>query len=355
MQVYGSGTLTDSKRNEQDFWLHNAGEPFYQHGDGTMFEVESNGNNTHLQHIYNMQDCSSVELLRIINLKMRNANEIQLQRNLLLRMVKQNMEIQGLKRELDYSRLVEAESSKLIQSTYQELFHPGGYHEHRAAEEDESWASCDSIGLSNMEDYNTPSISGEFAGMAELSGENVCLSRYREKLSSFSKSQQRELMRDLLEHYNLDGYSKDHVSSSSAGLRRNEKHKMRSIARHLKKPNQISNMELFKTEMCRSWTEHGMCPYGKFCRFAHGYEELRVRPKPHKYKTEKCKKFLAGYCPYGSRCCFVHDPNEQYRKSDLTAEDSKLSPQSRSRRLRWRSTPVHIRKKGVANLNLTKS
>merc|ERR550534_3356748 len=75
--------------------------------------------------------------------------------------------------------------------------------------------------------------------------------------------------------------------------------------------HQKFNVELFKTEICRSWAKFGLCPYGLSCRFAHGRAELRVRPKPHwKYKTEMCKKYLAGYCPYGSRCYFVHKPNE---------------------------------------------
>jgi len=78
--------------------------------------------------------------------------------------------------------------------------------------------------------------------------------------------------------------------------------------------NQNFKAELFKTEMCRSWSTFGLCPYGESCRFAHGRCELRVRPRPHwKYKTQLCKKFLAGYCPYGSRCSFVHMPNEQER------------------------------------------
>jgi len=73
------------------------------------------------------------------------------------------------------------------------------------------------------------------------------------------------------------------------------------------------NVDLFKTEICRSWRKFGACIYGQCCHFAHGIDELRVRPKPHRnYKTEMCKKFLAGFCPYGSRCCFVHNPNEQY-------------------------------------------
>jgi len=77
--------------------------------------------------------------------------------------------------------------------------------------------------------------------------------------------------------------------------------------------DQKFNAELFKTEICRSWRKFGACIYNDSCHFAHGASELRVRPKPHRnYKTEMCKKFLAGYCPYGPRCCFVHNPNEQY-------------------------------------------
>jgi hypothetical protein len=81
--------------------------------------------------------------------------------------------------------------------------------------------------------------------------------------------------------------------------------------------------ELYKTEMCRSWAKFGLCPYGESCRFAHGHGELRVKPKPHwKYKTEMCKKFLAGYCPYGSRCSFVHMPYEQQNRSLLNGPRS---------------------------------
>jgi len=86
--------------------------------------------------------------------------------------------------------------------------------------------------------------------------------------------------------------------------------------------------ELFKTELCRSWVKFGLCPYRENCRFAHGRAELRMRPKLHwKYKTELCKKFLAGYCPYGSRCSFVHLTNDwrraigRMRRSVQTAAD----------------------------------
>merc|ERR1719204_1782603 len=68
------------------------------------------------------------------------------------------------------------------------------------------------------------------------------------------------------------------------------------------------NTRLYKTELCRSWTELGYCPYGDTrCQFAHGQSELRPVIRHKKYKSVKCKNFLAGYCPYGSRCCFIHN------------------------------------------------
>jgi len=73
------------------------------------------------------------------------------------------------------------------------------------------------------------------------------------------------------------------------------------------------NVDLYKTEMCRSWRKFGACIHGDSCHFAHGIDELRVRPKPHRnYKTEMCKKFLSGFCSYGARCRFIHNSNEQY-------------------------------------------
>ncbi|GLC51302.1 hypothetical protein PLESTB_000487700 [Pleodorina starrii] len=64
---------------------------------------------------------------------------------------------------------------------------------------------------------------------------------------------------------------------------------------------------LYKTEMCRSWTETGSCRYGSKCQFAHGPEELRPVIRHPKYKTEHCRTFAAtGACQYGSRCRFIH-------------------------------------------------
>lgn len=64
---------------------------------------------------------------------------------------------------------------------------------------------------------------------------------------------------------------------------------------------------LYKTEMCRSFTELGLCKYGDACQFCHHPHELRGVNRHPKYKTEICRTYwLEGSCPYGKRCCFAH-------------------------------------------------
>jgi len=93
------------------------------------------------------------------------------------------------------------------------------------------------------------------------------------------------------------------------------------------------NTHLYKTEICRRWTEIGYCPYGESCQFAHGAKELRMRPMKHrKFKTVRCQKYLAGYCPYGTRCCFVHDISEQRMK---VPERSHYLPPGRDATANW--------------------
>jgi hypothetical protein len=63
----------------------------------------------------------------------------------------------------------------------------------------------------------------------------------------------------------------------------------------------------YKTELCRTHEETGICPYGPKCQFAHSLEELRSMDRHPRYKTEMCKTFWErGSCPYGKRCCFIH-------------------------------------------------
>ncbi|GAA5924947.1 uncharacterized protein JCM15063_005774 [Sporobolomyces koalae] len=66
-------------------------------------------------------------------------------------------------------------------------------------------------------------------------------------------------------------------------------------------------LELYKTELCRSWEEKGSCRYGFKCQFAHGREEQRSISRHPKFKSELCRTFAVnGSCPYGPRCCFIH-------------------------------------------------
>jgi len=76
---------------------------------------------------------------------------------------------------------------------------------------------------------------------------------------------------------------------------------------------------LYKTEMCRTYEETGICRYGIKCQFAHDQGELRGVPRHPRYKTEICKTFWQlGNCPYGKRCCFIHTENELYKNSTLS-------------------------------------
>ncbi|KAI5168326.1 hypothetical protein PAEPH01_0039 [Pancytospora epiphaga] len=77
---------------------------------------------------------------------------------------------------------------------------------------------------------------------------------------------------------------------------------------------------LYKTEMCRSFSETGTCRYGESCQFCHSESELRSVERHPKYKTEICRTFwLEGSCPYGKRCCFAHLDN-----ADLIEKAKKL-------------------------------
>ncbi|XP_041850490.1 mRNA decay activator protein ZFP36 [Melanotaenia boesemani] len=87
-----------------------------------------------------------------------------------------------------------------------------------------------------------------------------------------------------------------------------------------------SSSSRYKTELCRSFTENGLCKYGGKCQFAHGPEELRDLNRHPKYKTEPCRTFhTIGFCPYGIRCHFVHN-NEEEKKHPYSRSVSSFSP-----------------------------
>jgi len=72
--------------------------------------------------------------------------------------------------------------------------------------------------------------------------------------------------------------------------------------------NNKSSVQRYKTELCRSYHETGLCKYGDKCQFAHGTHEIRTLNRHPKYKTVLCRTYhCTGYCPYGPRCHFLHD------------------------------------------------
>jgi len=67
----------------------------------------------------------------------------------------------------------------------------------------------------------------------------------------------------------------------------------------------------YKTELCRTYAEHGACRYGDKCQFAHGRDELRAVARHPKYKTDLCRTYhTIGLCPYGPRCHFIHNEDD---------------------------------------------
>lgn len=72
------------------------------------------------------------------------------------------------------------------------------------------------------------------------------------------------------------------------------------------------NKELYKTELCESFSTKGHCKYGNKCQFAHGLGELKFKQRSTNFRTKPCVNWTKlGYCPYGKRCCFKHgDDND---------------------------------------------
>jgi hypothetical protein len=106
-------------------------------------------------------------------------------------------------------------------------------------------------------------------------------------------------------------------------------------------------MQRYKTELCRSYDETGLCKYGDKCQFAHGFHELRSLNRHPKYKTVLCRTYhCTGYCkllvlfrekfydkfmlfilgPYGPRCHFLHD--ECTDTLPCQSKSSSISPSS---------------------------
>jgi len=110
---------------------------------------------------------------------------------------------------------------------------------------------------------------------------------------------QRTVSAPGMDHLMSEETSSSSVSPSTQGKGR------KASPKPSKDPKKVN---LYKTELCRSWEETGTCRYGAKCQFAHSQAELRSVERHPKYKTEYCRTFMeTGECPYGKRCCFIHD------------------------------------------------
>lgn len=84
-------------------------------------------------------------------------------------------------------------------------------------------------------------------------------------------------------------------------------------------PKNGTKSSLYKTELCKRFSEFGNCRYGAKCQFAHGIAELRHVVRHPKYKTTKCKSYWgSGHCPYGSRCRFIHEEAEAFSQPQFS-------------------------------------
>ena len=60
-----------------------------------------------------------------------------------------------------------------------------------------------------------------------------------------------------------------------------------------------------KTELCRAYLEGEICKFGEFCKFAHGWYELRSMPQQDKPIRKKCYGYWgSNECRYGMSCKF---------------------------------------------------
>jgi hypothetical protein len=91
------------------------------------------------------------------------------------------------------------------------------------------------------------------------------------------------------------------------------------------------NLEVYKTELCRSWTMKKQCSYGNKCHYAHGVEDLRERKRIPTFRIQPCIDTVSGTgnvpCSYGNRCNYAH-PGQTLRaivsRTYLDSEYEKL-------------------------------
>lgn len=102
------------------------------------------------------------------------------------------------------------------------------------------------------------------------------------------------------------------ISPDGAAKESRKRDHIANTTRRVPDSQQQLNKELYKTELCESFTTKGHCKYGNRCQFAHGLGELKFKQRSTNFRTKPCVNWTKlGYCPYGKRCCFKHgDDND---------------------------------------------
>jgi len=273
------------------------------------------------ERLLNLQSLSIEELMKIaeaqiIESELEKQLEIKHQRDLLEHVLRQQEEMRELKKQLKTMNLEESGGTSMLSSKGQ----PASLDSLVLAQVVEKDGKRQSMGSEEVPDVP---LSPELSPLGVEVSPNVSCDEDEDGMFTLDS---KVITCRPMELSNED-YSGNQLPSIQCGKWKTANYGSLRTAKlmqphcelqkgHLSSFNELPkckfNTHLFKTVICRRWTQFGYCPYGESCQFAHGAKELRMRPIMHrKFKTVRCKKYLAGYCPYGTRCCFVHDISEQ--------------------------------------------
>lgn len=123
---------------------------------------------------------------------------------------------------------------------------------------------------------------------------------------NLEKLSQNSLSNQQLAQQQLQMLQTQFVDTSIMSQQRLSNNIPKKLSQKETNPEQI-NKQLYKTELCESFTTKGTCKYGNKCQFAHGLEELKLKERRSNFRTKPCVNWAKlGYCPYGKRCCFKH-------------------------------------------------
>lgn len=123
---------------------------------------------------------------------------------------------------------------------------------------------------------------------------------------NLEKLSQNSLSNQQLAQQQLKMLQTQFVDTSIMSQQRLSNNIPKKLSQKESNPEQI-NKQLYKTELCESFTTKGICKYGNKCQFAHGLEELKLKERRSNFRTKPCVNWAKlGYCPYGKRCCFKH-------------------------------------------------